>query len=328
MDQSTLIVVIVCGSIICLSLLLLLIYWGVSLSRWDDFSGALGVSIDNSLFCVPDEGSCRLISDDALEHPVEFGGDFSYTTASFIADLIARVQLLFRDKYSERHLQMPPNFEHRKTLYFDNQIIGFIGQSTISQVFWIAFRGTSTDEEWRKDYQFMQSNTVFSENTTKEKQLHEQQRLFTETLSCHRGFLDVYDQVRPAIQAMFANSGPETIIIGGHSLGASIATLACLDLHVNHKVHGYVFGSPRVCQMIPDSLTLFRIENTCDLIPSVPLSVMWNIGDHNKPYMFQHGGTLLTFTQNRSSLTNNHLMPIYIEALAKRRLEQVTRMHE
>ena len=103
----------------------------------------------------------------------------------------------------------------------------------------------------------------------------------------------------------------------GHSLGGAIAGLVCLSLSQTHDIYGYVFGSPRICDVFQtDNMkAYFRINNTCDAIKEMPLSVMWNVENKTDISFYSHGGIEKTFTSNRQSLTNNHLMPVYIEAL-------------
>jgi hypothetical protein len=326
MDATT-IGLVVGVSVLMILLLVLVIYWSITLHRWVHFIDAVDGAVENDCYCVKDEGPCRLLTDDTLPIPEVFPDTFSYEIARYSADLVARVELLFRDNYSVPELVMPPGMVKLKALYFNKEIIGFIG--VVGGVYWIAFRGTSTSEEWKKDFQFMQNDTVIYNSTNNHS--NRQQRLFSyskspkiSNLSCHEGFVDVFDQVKDDIHEVLKNVAPgSTIVVSGHSLGSAISTLTCLDLQSKYTVLGYCFGTPRVCSTLPTVYmkAFFRINNTCDPVKEIPLSVMWNMYDKKQPYFYEHGGGELLFTSQRQSLTNNHLMPVYIEAIENRTLK-------
>jgi hypothetical protein len=303
MEQSK-IIFITLISIISFFILLLLIYFLVYFFNVRTFKSSVVYSVQNENYCIEDEGECRLL---LLDLPIPELTDFN-ETALFSADLISRVSLLFREKHSIDKLEMPNGLTNLKTLYFDNNIFGFVAKS--DDTYWIAFRGTSTSREWTKDFQHSQQ--VFIETKS--------QRDFLETNKCHSGFVDIFDSVIDDIKSVIPEKA--TIVITGHSLGASIAGLTCLSLVNTHNIHGYMFGSPRICDVFPtDSMkSYFRINNTCDPIKEFPLSVMWNMKDKKKLDYYTHGGIEVTFTDNRQSLTNNHLMPTYINALKQKKI--------
>lgn len=295
-------------SVTLVVIVILLVYWSIMLSKWYKFNRASEVAIGNNMYCVKDEGLCRLVKDDNLEVPGPGTSVFSYTVARYAADLIARVELLFRENYKSFLLVMPPGMANIKTLYYHDKIIGFVGLDP-NGTYWVVFRGTSTSKEWRKDFQFMQDDIILKKGM-------ETQRVFQE-LSCHQGFLDVYEDLQEDIRSALAHVEGARVVATGHSLGSSLATLTCLDLQSKYQVSGYVFGGPRVCQEVPTDtmIAFFRINNTCDPIKDMPMSVMWNIENAEEPFYYEHGGQEITFTDNRLSLTNNHLMPVYIQAI-------------
>jgi hypothetical protein len=299
------------GSILLIILIILIVY----LSRYNTFYGASRVAIDNNEFCNSQEGMCRLSVVEDLFQPVDVeDGKFEYPTARFCADLVARIELLFYQTNGLTELTMPPNLEHRVSLYFKDKIIGYVASSKISSLAWVAFRGTANEQEWRQDFNFSQSNLDLNDT--------DEQRTFSlktgEILSCHKGFLDVFSEFKKDLVRTIKEINPNKVIITGHSLGASLATLASLELSSeNFQVYTYAFASPRVCDFIPDSnlASFWRLNNTTDVITNIPLSVMPNIHNKNKPFIYTHGGKTMEFTNNRLSLTNNHLMPVFIHAL-------------
>ena len=302
------------GFIICL-----VIYWIITLMNIEKLNCAMKLSMQNDLFCLENEGANRLKCRDNLNYPLHVDGIFSYVIARYCADLITRVSLLFRQKYKETSLKMPPGMKNEKTLYFRGNIIGFIGSK--DSYTWISFRGTSTNEEWRTDFKFMQIGLNIQEKQTNIGHMNCY-------MSCHKGFVEVFEHLKKDIVNTLRESRASTIIVTGHSLGAGIASLTCLHLQTEYTVLGYMFGSPRVCARLPTNKLkgFFRIDNTTDPIPQLPLSVMWNLQNNTKPFLYEHGGSSLTFTINRGSITNNHLMPVYIEALDDRLLKQATRI--
>ena len=207
---------------------------------------------------------------------------------------------------------------------FRNKIIGYIASSAISKIVWVAFRGTANEAEWRQDFNFSQVYLELSDT--------ENQRTFKlktgETLACHKGFLNVFNEFKDKLISSIKNLNPTKVVISGHSLGASLATLASLELAYQYQVYTYAFASPRVCDSIPPVTSAFwRINNTADVIPDVPLSVMPNLQDKDNPYFYTHGGTAMDFTDNRKSLTNNHLLPVYINAIEKTTIRKCALTH-
>ena len=185
---------------------------------------------------------------------------------------------------------------------------------------WLAFRGTSekSAKEISDDLNYEQlSYTKISNNNP-----GVQNSLKVDNnVKIHGGFLDVYNQFRISLLDQLKKLKPNLIIISGHSLGSGVATICSLDLSNQFTVPilNYVFASPRVgnkefCDLITNQkkLQMYRIINTCDIIPTLPLSVCPNFSNHKQPYFYQHCGIVISFTDNWFSLANNHELPIYI----------------
>jgi len=142
-------------------------------------------------------------------------------------------------------------------------------------------------------------------------------------LRCHTGFIEVYTRVRDTILSTVSPYKTNKIVITGHSLGAALSTLCSIDLgNQGYQVYGYVFASPRVCNgMIGDYIKQYtkvfiRISNQDDIVPTIPYPVMPNFENPDSPYMYSHtvDGSI-TYSDNWSSLLNNHSMPNYIHNL-------------
>lgn len=313
--------VVVLGVTILFIIILVVIYS----IRYRKLVAALSVAIDNDIFCEIQEGVCRLEIDEELVEPTTVDGIFRYDVSRYCADIIARVELLFYKKNGLTKLHMPRQLELDTTLFFKNKIIGFVAKSRDTGSIWIAFRGTANESEWRQDFNFSQVDITLSDT--------ENQNNFAlrngEVLSCHSGFLNVFNEFKECMLESLRRLNPEKIIVTGHSLGASLATLASLELASQYEnVYTYAFASPRVCDRIPPiTSAFFRLSNTEDVVTTIPLSVMPNTFDKNRPYIYTHGGTSMEFTDNRKSLTNNHLLVGYINAIDKRKIKQVTALY-
>ena len=121
---------------------------------------------------------------------------FPYPAARYAADLIARVQLLFRQDHS---FTAPPNFHVEKMLKLNGKVIGFAGLDS-NQRRWVAFRGTSTSAEWRRDFEYMQ---VATQNKTFGAR-------------CHSGFCNVFEQLRPQLM-LLPDLNNSTVFCGSQS---------------------------------------------------------------------------------------------------------------
>ena len=318
MNDTTLALICISG-VLGTTVLIIFIVYVIFFTRYKKFVRAVSVAINNEQFCISQEGPCHLQVNDDLIQPVTIDTVFSYDVARYAADLVARVELLFYKKNGLVSLQMPSSLENKTTLYFKNKIIGYIAYSDVSNVAWVVFRGTANEAEWREDFNFSQVDlTLPSGDNQTDFQLKT-----GDTIACHKGFIDVFNEFKQDMVNAIEDLKPGQIVVTGHSLGAALATLASLELSSMYDVYTYCFASPRVCDDIPSNNSSFwRMNNTADIIPSVPLSVMPNIKEKNSPYFYTHGGISMEFTDNRKSLTNNHLLPVYINALEQYSLRQ------
>jgi len=162
----------------------------------------------------------------------------------------------------------------------------------------LSIRGTMTDFEWLQDFTYNQINNPYGAG------------------KIHKGFNDAYTKFRTDVRKALSTS---TVVISGHSLGAAVATLAAQDFAANgKKVILYTFGSPRVGNIDfakNFGVEYYRIANTCDIVPTVPFSVMPDFRNPDEPWIFQHTGTLVSFTANWKSLYNAHFLPVVFELL-------------
>jgi predicted lipase len=167
----------------------------------------------------------------------------------------------------------------------DTNANGFVGYDHDINTIIVAFSGTNpvSITNWIDDLDFFKIN--FS-------------GYGTSVVNCtgcevHEGFYKTYmsvaDEVRAGVNGYLAQYPTATIAVTGHSLGASLALHAALDLAIDKlPVKSlYNFGQPRTGEinfsqyatsMLQDKI--FRITHHKDPVPHVPLEEM---GFHHEP---------------------------------------------
>lgn len=181
---------------------------------------------------------------------------------------------------------------------------GVCGRDEAGNVF-VVFRGTSSRADVATDVDFWGSFHPRRDDTFGGRNVH-----------LHDGFMDAYRPVRDAMlqcvaahvqhfneTAAAANKTSQQpwLWVGGHSLGAALATLAATDLaRAGYKPLGYVIGAPRVGdknyrELFDEELGLrgrfFRLVNNDDPVPRVPIM---GLG-------YRHVGTLVAVKANEAA---------------------------
>ena len=294
------------------------------------YKKALTATIQNTLHCGKDYCSSPIKD---MEVTFQNNTDYDKKTVIYLAELIHRLAIGFTDN----SLIEPPILQHELALYnSDNDPpLGMIWSH--NDVCYIIFRGTLDIHDLIKDllvtqssytyHKIVQDKFIYSTNSSYKCHKTLQDKLIYSTNSSvqvHNGFNSVYSNFREQLITTVKKINPKQILISGHSLGGAIATICGLDLQLfGYNVIVYTFASPRVgndafCELVKSSkLPLYRIINTCDIIPAFPLSVTPNFVEPNNPYMYRHCGELFHFTDNWKSDKNNHGMPIHINWLNK-----------
>lgn len=136
----------------------------------------------------------------------------------------------------------------------------------------------------------------------------------------HKGFVEIYSIIKPEIDAL--NFKKKEILITGHSLGGALSLLTSFDLMMDNQVLIYVYGCPKVFDIslakeYQDSQKtnhhrLYRIENSCDIVPFFPLPVTYESWTPKKLFYYVPVGKLFQFTDNRKSYQENHSIYTYI----------------
>jgi len=201
--------------------------------------------------------------------------------------------------------------ENAKSLPF-----GFVASK--NGVFYIVIRGTQTPLEWFDDASIHPTpfRNGWGSTTT--------------------GFLSIHEQIFPAILAIIEEqrTNIEKLFITGHSLGAALAKLAAADLIVSAPAAVeptlYTFSGPRVGDATfagkfkEQGLTAWRIFNTEDIVPTLPLSTVESNPESilglfeskielllklilkENEFVFQHVDEPVAVTYQRNTIPDNH----------------------
>ena len=261
--------------------------------------------------------------------------------ARFAAELVARLEYW---SPLDANANAPPSLTHLGTFSSDSgKNNGWLlsDSSNTNTTLWLVFRGTSTNDEWKKDFQLQQVSFLtrlasrsigrlaypdfmvapISTNTD----------LFDPDIGVHSGFMDIYMSLRPALLNVLSNfpTSIKRICITGHSLGASQALCATLDLSTlfpDVTLDTVVFGCPRVGNnAFADALlrastvnSLVLLANTCDMVTNMPLAVQPNLSPPYDPLIYTHPGPAIhNFTENRLGWIANHMISVYIDHLSQ-----------
>lgn len=165
-------------------------------------------------------------------------------------------------------------------------------------------------------------------------------------------FLNGASSIRETVETTLKEQCPSNaekvkIYVTGHSLGGALATLA--TAHIKQLIDQgvisahyptlYSFASPRVGDsdfaIAFDEIECYRVANSEDLVPNIPLptllpmagrlparsGILQGVTDWlDKSLNYQHVGVPIYFTLQKSSISDNHTLPVYFEALTPPKL--------
>jgi triacylglycerol lipase len=182
---------------------------------------------------------------------------------------------------------------------------GFVLQSPENSI--IAFRGTQQTSEW-------------IQNVLAQQVQHNDLSQFEFEGKVHRGFATLYgpiaDQVIEAAQQLDSS---RPIYITGHSLGASLANLAAMDVAIRlpelrNQLRLYTYAGPRVgdvafaeahSRLVPNN---YRVVNMADSVPTAPPTSIGRL-------VFAHAGQAWTFVDYSGDLFLGHFVSVYKKAV-------------
>jgi hypothetical protein len=342
-----------------------LIFGSIWIHNYRKTAIALAYSLENGNFCdCTNGGKCQLIVDyNNLKVPL-FPIDTTipdWPMIYFAANLVASVEAPWA-------YNTPETVIRDAELWAEGNIAGIVCHQ--NDIAFIAYKGTVTKEEWKKNFEFKETSFAAASDTSgtsrsmklgcgcggggkgvastlannnnsniKKKQQNQQSSFISSYSSSskrsdetfevgghvHSGFLNMYNQFSVKLVETLERLpvSVNKLIISGHSLGASLATLTLADSSIPARFHEnticYAIASPRVGD---DSFTLslgiagrvlFRLVNIGDIVNEIPLSVTPNKDNPKHPYLYSHSGTIINFQTQRESLVQNHLLSVYID---------------
>jgi predicted lipase len=185
--------------------------------------------------------------------------------------------------------------------------LGFVLSSPENNI--IVFRGTQTRVEWINNFTAIQKDYTDPTSGQHFGKIHE-------------GFIRNYLSIVAPIPRLVAEELDPTIpcYITGHSLGASQAILAALDIALNvpqlrEQIQLYTYASPRVgdptfatlhAQQVPNS---YRVVNLADVIPFMPPTQ--SVGT------YVHLGQEWSFLSHQGDFMPNHVVDTYQAAIER-----------
>jgi hypothetical protein len=236
--------------------------------------------------------------------------DYSPRTAYYCLNVINRVY----DADYTSNLVPPPGFEVVATIanpLDKNRSIGYVMAQ--SDILWVVFRGTKYVGDILQDLNMTQS------------------RFREDGVLVHTGFLGIYQaaRVKETVERVLTSRRDRfrTLLVTGHSLGGAMSMLTLYDLSSaygdSYDVVCYTFGCPRVGNTaFTDRLKhykniCYRIANSDDIVPNIPLSITMNFLRPHHPFFYNHYGRLFSFSDNLLNYEYNHVIQTYIANLWK-----------
>jgi triacylglycerol lipase len=333
MNSDIGVVFIVLFSIFAAMLITVMIILLVTTKNSLNNQSAMEVAFNNHIACVcTNAGICKLPV--VLDLAVPAGDQltsvvFNYLTGEFMANLVACVEVPHAyDLEDKNTLTTPVTVDQIGTIMYQGNTIGVV--CTQGETCFVAFRGTSTKQEWEEDLNFELTN--YGMGLLKEtcamctvgKKDNEEQ--------VHSGFFTIYKEIRAQLVEYLRQPSQSctALLIGGHSLGGALGTFMMTDPELGFPTNQrffYGFGTPRVGNVAyTEHLNrvgkYFRLVNTDDVVNNLPLSVMPNFDHHDDVYLYSHGGLsdAVFFAVNRASLLANHLLRVYIDFLKEEKV--------
>lgn len=179
-----------------------------------------------------------------------------------------------------------PGYDVMIPLIYGDKIYGIFSHSTSLNRTIITGNGTIYPDTWIYNFDMEQVNPSWAPE-----------------FKIHKGYENVYSKIRDQIHIYLQKYSSTDITLVGASLGGSLMTITALDLY---KYHPRVFSfaaprcvDPKTAKWIEQHSDFYRIYNTEDIVPSLPISVF-----NNRSY--SHVGKNIPFTINLGSHTLNH----------------------
>lgn len=285
----------------------------------------IGATINTNVCPCDNSGICKLNVDYNLIAPSPTGPQEAITR--FVANQIGSLEdpWVRGDSAPDNRIRNVSSMTRNHKLWYNKHVIGMLSRDTVHKVVYMVFRGTAYGPEGMKDLQYGETTASMLPNATKMHRncsLHSQ-HVLAPGLLMHGGFNDIYTSFKKEVEAYLVSAkdaGYDTLIVGGHSLGAGIAQVSIFYTTPKMTtVRGVVFGAPRAGNNVFASFVggrLTNVVNDTDIITAVPVSCMPNLESPCKPYLYETAGTVVRYNLNLGSLYNNHKMSTYISLIS------------
>ncbi len=219
---------------------------------------------------------------------------------------------------------------------------GFVAEVKEKKEVFVVFRGTMTSAEWINNFNFKPNHESFLEDRSL-GQVHKGfNKIYTrKDIQNPTDFDDDLPSLKDEIETALEQCQSDAqVYVTGHSLGGALATLATLHIKIATDFKSpilYAFANPRVGNRDFAShfnnIECYRIANSEDIVPTVPLASVDLVDDLNTtekcslkevenfvPFRladldYQHIGEPIYFTFNNGNVADNHVIPTYRKAL-------------
>jgi len=226
------------------------------------------------------------------------------------------------------------NRQHKGVFGTDKRAIGYVaGDATDCSTRYVVLRGTVGNLEWIDDLDVDQTKMVLESRGPGATALVHKGFYDILTMPGRDGTLSLFAQIRRALiprldVATPADSWPAVrqVFVCGHSLGAGLAQqcavmIKALPEYSGVTVRVYTYGNPRTGDVafatrLNDTRVfaeVFNHMNTADVIPQHPVGIDTLV----KPTrIYQQGGRVIAFADERGTLGDNHVIQHYRESLS------------
>lgn len=236
-------------------------------------------------------------------------GEMDIGRAVFLASVCKETYMQF--EHPDGQFLVPEGYRsvasfHAESFGGRKEIFGFVLESDRHAL--LAFRGTSTMEDWISDSLARQKAYPFVRDMG----------------NTHLGFTDIYASARKQILTALKTILPDKpLSITGHSLGGALATVCAPDVAA-HSPFGqpevYTFAAPRVgdpafARAYDKCIRAsWRIYNDRDLVPKAP-PFIYKSPINGKWYVYMHVKTGFSLSFDQGGISPNHVLPGYFAAL-------------
>jgi hypothetical protein len=243
---------------------------------------------------------------------------YSQPAAIYLLDQMARY---YRYIHSERYEKKDDGYNVVDHVYtqHDKQLSCLVLKSEEHNSIILLFKGTTSAFELQKDFDYVgiPVPTDWWSRTTS-------------TITLHRGFVELYTEIRTRIQTWVSNAS--YVYVCGHSLGGALTNLCVFDIALNKpqlrgSIYGLTIGSPRVgndsfASMIRLlNIRLDQIQNCSDIVCAFPTAWIISLtSNDSNMYKYMHAGSQYVCNHPGTNLGDAHSLSTYMQHVQENKL--------